>query len=119
MITTGNFGIGMLWLSVTFVQHVVFKVRACANVHIRLAMYLGISDYDSYEVIIGANYDGITKILNITDGRYIGGFTFSDVICFIYLVYARCWIVCTTATMYWRKCLRCHYLNVCSFLNCA
>ena len=38
------------------------------------------SDYDSYEVIIGANYDGIAKILNITDGRYIGGFNFTDVI---------------------------------------
>ena len=70
----------MLWLSITFVQHVVFKVRACANVHIRLARYLGVSDYDSYEVSIGANYDGIAKILNITDGRYIGGFNFTDVI---------------------------------------
>lgn len=72
MMTTGNFGIGRLWLSVTYVHDVVFKVRACANVHVALTKYLGMADYDSYEVVIGTNFNGVTQILNSTDGTVIG-----------------------------------------------
>ncbi|KAI0235762.1 hypothetical protein LSAT2_013711 [Lamellibrachia satsuma] len=71
MMTTGNFGIGRLWLSVTYVHDVVFKVRACANVHVALTKYLGMADYDSYEVVIGTNFNGVTQILNSTDGTVI------------------------------------------------
>ena len=70
--TTANHSLGRLWLAVAYVHQIVFKVRACANVHVALSKYLGMEDYDSYEVVIGADFNSVTQILNVTDGRVIG-----------------------------------------------
>ena len=42
-----------VWLSVIDQDSVVFKVRACSDVHIGLARYPGISYVEMYEIVIG------------------------------------------------------------------
>lgn len=42
-----------VWLSVIDEESIVFKVRACSDVHIGLSRYPGISYVEMYEIVIG------------------------------------------------------------------
>ena len=41
-----------LWYTTVDEKSISFKVRACSDVYISLARYIGITDYDNYEIMI-------------------------------------------------------------------
>jgi hypothetical protein len=44
-----------MWYSTVDDKAIVFRVRACSDAHILLARYFMVTDYDVYEIVIGAN----------------------------------------------------------------
>lgn len=55
-----------MWYTPAAQKHVVFKIRACSDVHIVLAEYFAVTDYNVYEIVIGQNSDSQSVI---THGR--------------------------------------------------
>ena len=51
--TTTSYNYDQVWLSVLDTQSIIFKVRACSDVHIGLAKYSGIANVDMYEIVLG------------------------------------------------------------------
>jgi hypothetical protein len=60
-----------LWYNGVVQQSIALKVRACSDARILLARYFSVTDYDVYEIVIGANGNTISLIRVGIDGTVL------------------------------------------------
>ena len=89
MHTEQIFNLQRVWVATLGEQHILFKLKACADAHVVLSKNVGLTSIDSYEIHIGAQNNTMSYIRQGVNGGVMDEDSTRGI------------LSCTTSQWYW------------------